>query len=270
MPSSGVVSWTVVGPDGRAVEVVDGFLGWLTGIERSPNTVEAYARDLGVFWSFLDARGLVWGRVSVVELGDFAGCARRPAENVLVLSEQAAKRSASTVNRMLAAVVSFYVYQGRHGMSWRGIWSSARAAAGARSRRCCTGSLATGRGVGRCGCVARPALQRGMGDNTPSHCCWSSAAASRLGRRACAGPCSVRQSTLRYAGDRVGCGRPQVEMPDVCCDPHRAPERAGKPLLPASGVARSGIPAGASIRNLYAFDTDLYGSVTRADLGSET
>ena len=84
MPSSGVESWTVVGPDGRAVEVIDEFLGWLTGIERSPNTVEAYARDLGLFWSFLEGRGLVWDRVSVVELGEFAAWARRPAENVLV------------------------------------------------------------------------------------------------------------------------------------------------------------------------------------------
>ena len=32
MPSSGVESWTVVAPDGRAVEVIDEFLGWLTGI----------------------------------------------------------------------------------------------------------------------------------------------------------------------------------------------------------------------------------------------
>ena len=152
MPSSGVESWTVVGPDGGVVEVVDEFLGWLTGIERSPNTVEAYARDLGLFWSFLGGRGLVWDRVSVVELGEFAAWARRPAENVLVLSEQAARRSASTVNRMLAAMVSFYEFHGRRGMSWRGIWWSARAVAGARLSRFCTGSLVTGRGVGRCGC----------------------------------------------------------------------------------------------------------------------
>ena len=45
MPSSGVESWTVVGPDARPVGLIDEFLGWLTGIERSPNTVEAYARD---------------------------------------------------------------------------------------------------------------------------------------------------------------------------------------------------------------------------------
>jgi len=115
MPSSGVESWTVVAPDGRVVEVIDEFLGWLTGIERSPNTVEAYARDLGLFWSFLDGRGLVWDRVSVVVLGEFAAWARRPAENVLVLSEQAARRSAATVNRMLAAIVSFYEFHARHG-----------------------------------------------------------------------------------------------------------------------------------------------------------
>jgi integrase len=48
-------------------------------------------------------------------LGEFAAWARRPAENVLVLSEQAAKRSASTVNRMLAAVVSFYEFRARRG-----------------------------------------------------------------------------------------------------------------------------------------------------------
>jgi len=76
MPSSGVESWTVVGPDGRLVwlvGVVDEFLGWLTGIERSPNTVEAYARDLAAFWSFLGERGLEWDRVSVAVVGRVRG-----------------------------------------------------------------------------------------------------------------------------------------------------------------------------------------------------
>ena len=115
VPSRGVESWTGVGPDGGLVGLVVVFLGWLSGIERSPNTVEAYARDLAAFWSFLGERGLEWDRVSVAELGEFAAWARRPASNVLVLSEQAAKRSASTVNRMLTAVVSFYGFQGRRG-----------------------------------------------------------------------------------------------------------------------------------------------------------
>ena len=117
MPSSGVESWTVVGRDARPVPLVDEFLGWLTGIERSPNTVEAYARDLAAFWSFLAGRGLAWDRVSVAELGEFAAWARRPAENVVVISELAAKRSARTVNRMLTAVMAFYEFQGRRGSS---------------------------------------------------------------------------------------------------------------------------------------------------------
>ena len=117
MPSSGVESWTVVGPGGRTVGLVDEFLAWLTGIERSPNTVEAYARDLALFWSFLAGRGVAWDRVSVAELGEFAAWARRPAENVVVISELAAKRSARTVNRMLTAVMAFYEFQGRRGSS---------------------------------------------------------------------------------------------------------------------------------------------------------
>ena len=63
MPSSGVESWTVIGPDRRPVAVVDEFLAWLTDIERSPNTVEAYAHDLRAFWTFLAERGLGVGRV---------------------------------------------------------------------------------------------------------------------------------------------------------------------------------------------------------------
>jgi integrase/recombinase XerD len=117
MPATGEESWTVVGPDARPVALVEGFLAWLTQIERSPNTVEAYARDLRLFWSFLSTRDLVWDRVTVAELGEFAAWARRPAENVVVLSELAARRSARTVNRMLTAVVGFYEFQGRRGSS---------------------------------------------------------------------------------------------------------------------------------------------------------
>ena len=115
MPSSGVESWTVIGPDRAPVAVVDEFLAWLTRIERSPNTVEAYARDLKAFWSFLARRGVAWDAVTVAELGEFAAWARRPADNVLVLSEDAARRSARTVNRMLTGVVGFYEFQGRRG-----------------------------------------------------------------------------------------------------------------------------------------------------------
>ena len=79
MPALGVESWTVIGPDLRPVAEVEEYLAWLTHIERSPNTVEAYARDLRLFWVFLAEMGLSWGSVDVAALGEFAAWARRPA-----------------------------------------------------------------------------------------------------------------------------------------------------------------------------------------------
>jgi integrase/recombinase XerD len=53
--------------------------------------------------------------VDVTKLGEFAGWARRPAANVVVLHERAARRSAKTVNRMLTSIVGFYEFHGRSG-----------------------------------------------------------------------------------------------------------------------------------------------------------
>lgn len=115
LPTRAVESFTVIGPDLRPVELVDEYLAWLTDCERSPNTVEAYAHDLRAFWTFLAERGLRWDQVDVMELGEFAAWARRPAANVVVLAEEAARLSARTVNRMLSGVVGFYEFQARRG-----------------------------------------------------------------------------------------------------------------------------------------------------------
>jgi hypothetical protein len=39
MPSLGIESWTLIGPDLRPVAEVDEYLAWLTHNDRSPNTV---------------------------------------------------------------------------------------------------------------------------------------------------------------------------------------------------------------------------------------
>ncbi len=43
MPGSGVQSWTLLGEDLAPVAPVERFLAYLASIERSPNTVRAYA-----------------------------------------------------------------------------------------------------------------------------------------------------------------------------------------------------------------------------------
>jgi integrase/recombinase XerD len=82
---------------------VESFLAWLSHIERSPNTVRAYAMDLKTYWMFLLATGIEWDRVTLERLGAFTAWLRQPAENVIVLADGRPARSASTVNRMLTA-----------------------------------------------------------------------------------------------------------------------------------------------------------------------
>jgi hypothetical protein len=45
-------SWTLIGPDRRPVDPVDRYLAWLTNVEKSPNTLRAYACDLKLFVTF--------------------------------------------------------------------------------------------------------------------------------------------------------------------------------------------------------------------------
>jgi hypothetical protein len=46
MPGSEAESWTLLGDDQVPVEPAEQFLGYLSAVERSPNTVKAYAHDL--------------------------------------------------------------------------------------------------------------------------------------------------------------------------------------------------------------------------------
>jgi len=109
-------SWTVIGSDRRPVEPVDRYLAWLTNIEKSPNTVRAYACDLKLFVRFLAAQELSWDGVSLEALGEFTAWLRSPAENVIVLEHGTPARAASSVNRTLSAVFGFYEFHARSGV----------------------------------------------------------------------------------------------------------------------------------------------------------
>ena len=62
-------SWTVLDGQGRPVEPVERYLAYLSGIERSPNTVKAYAHDLKDWFVFLGDRSLGWRAVRLEGLG---------------------------------------------------------------------------------------------------------------------------------------------------------------------------------------------------------
>jgi hypothetical protein len=78
MPGSAVESWTVLGEEGGPVEPIERYLAYLTDIERSPNTVKAYAHDLKDWFAFLDQRSLDWREARLEDLGEFVAWLRLP------------------------------------------------------------------------------------------------------------------------------------------------------------------------------------------------
>jgi site-specific recombinase XerD len=76
-------SWTLLGEGLLPVGPVESFLAYLTAIERSPNTIKAYAHDLKDWWSYIERRGLDWKRVDLEAAAGFVAWLRLspPARN---------------------------------------------------------------------------------------------------------------------------------------------------------------------------------------------
>lgn len=116
MPVTGAESWTVVGDDWNPIAPVERYLAHLAGIERSPNTVRAYAHGLRLWFEFLERRELAWDAAGIENVSRFVAWLRAPADNVIVLDDTAALRSAATVNRHLAALFGFFDFHARSGV----------------------------------------------------------------------------------------------------------------------------------------------------------
>jgi len=120
LPGSRVESWTVLGEDDAPVGAIERYLSYLSDIERSPNTVKAYAHDLKDYFVFLAHRGVDWERVRLEDIGEFVAWLRLPpvgrAGQVAVLASMESHVGAATINRKLSAVSSFYAHQARHGV----------------------------------------------------------------------------------------------------------------------------------------------------------
>jgi hypothetical protein len=76
MPGSVAESWTLLGEDHEPVEPVERFLAFLASIERSPNTVKAYAHDLKDWFAFLNQRGLDWRAVTLEDVAGYVAWLR--------------------------------------------------------------------------------------------------------------------------------------------------------------------------------------------------
>ncbi len=106
---------------GEPVAIVSAFLRYLAARDCSPNTLVAYAHDLQHFWRFLDSRALTWDEFRpphALELLEYLRTVthRRTLPRVgltlltVIDGALAAGLAASTINRILAAVSSFYEF----------------------------------------------------------------------------------------------------------------------------------------------------------------
>ena len=155
----GETSWTVVDDVFEAVEPIEAYLAHLEAIERSPNTLRAYASSLRLFFDFLAGRAVAWDEVGLEDVGRFVSWLRRPSDEVVIPIDTAGvpARTASTVNRHLAAVFAFYEFHARRGLGWRPSWCSGAEAGAARISRSWRESVVAPerRCDARCGCGHR-------------------------------------------------------------------------------------------------------------------
>jgi len=120
MPESGRESWTLLGDDLAPVEPVERFLAFLASVEKSPNTVKAYAHDLKDWWAYLSRHRLGWQSATLEDVAGFVAWLRLPPEardgRVAVLPTVEHHCSAASVNRKPAALTSFCEFHARHGV----------------------------------------------------------------------------------------------------------------------------------------------------------
>jgi site-specific recombinase XerD len=120
VPDSVIESWTLLGDDLVPVEPVERFLAYLALVERSPNTVKAYAHDLKDWLTYLVRRDLEWRTVTLEEIAGFVAWLRLPSaarDGQVAMSSSVDRHcTESSVNRKLSAVTSFYEFHARHGL----------------------------------------------------------------------------------------------------------------------------------------------------------
>jgi len=106
----GYHSWTVVDHDHQVILSIDRYLNYLYHLQKSPNTLRAYAYHLMHYWQYLSSKDLSWSTIKLEELAGFITWLRLPASNVIVLYTIVSKRTESSINAALAAVTAFYKF----------------------------------------------------------------------------------------------------------------------------------------------------------------
>ncbi len=111
-------TWIVIDDAYRPVEFVNEFLRYLTTVDRSPNTVRAYASALKTYALYLANHKIDWVKVGFKELTGFVAELTEPVQAVSMSGAppRIAQRTNSTVNAIMAGVKGLYEYYRRRGV----------------------------------------------------------------------------------------------------------------------------------------------------------
>lgn len=83
------------------IKPVMAYLYYLENIERSPNTIKAYGRNLKLYWEFLEFKKINWQEVKLNDLADFINWLRSPNPKVTSIHYQISVRTERTINQIL-------------------------------------------------------------------------------------------------------------------------------------------------------------------------
>ncbi|QNO37961.1 tyrosine-type recombinase/integrase [Protaetiibacter sp. SSC-01] len=125
--------WAVLDQRGVPIPEVTPFLRHLASIERSTNTIRAYAFDLAHFYTFLEESSLAWSAITNEELAKFIAHMRTPDPSLATPNRTDGRRKPASVNRAMSAVTSFARY--RHATANDPVYSVLLKAARVRKNR---------------------------------------------------------------------------------------------------------------------------------------
>lgn len=112
--------WMVLDNDYLPIEPISKYLRYLDSLERSPHTIQGYARNLKLYWEFLGDYHLDWQQVTIEQLSEFIHWLRSSSPDVLSFQSQESSRSEKTINHALTTICLFYEFHERLG-STKGI-----------------------------------------------------------------------------------------------------------------------------------------------------
>ena len=112
---NGQIIWLVLGHDYLPIEPISKYLRYLDSLERSPNTISGYARNLKLYWEYLEENSLDWKSVNLEQRADFIHWLRNPQPGTIPICPQRSRRSEKTINHALTTVASFYEFHDRLG-----------------------------------------------------------------------------------------------------------------------------------------------------------